>query len=84
MEHFLLGPAAIIRGTAFWGSPSSPGAALEATVIISTLFAALYLGTVILFHWGLAPRRQLASLMRELAPSRTDRKPTGEAVGAYK
>jgi len=72
--------AAIIRGTAFWDTHSGTGAALEATIIISTLFVTLYLGTVILFHWGLAPLRQLASLLRELAPSRNDTRPTAEAV----
>jgi len=76
--------ATIIRGTAFWDTHSGTGAALEATIIISTLFVTLYLGTVILFHWGLAPLRQLASLLRELAPSRNDTRPTAEAVGASK
>ena len=73
--------AAIMRGTSFWDSPSSTGAALGATVVISTLFLTLYLGMVILFHWGLAPLRQLASLLRELAPSRKDTGPAAEAVG---
>jgi len=74
--------AAIIRNTLFWGEPSSTGAALGATVIISTLFVTLYLGTVILFHWGLAPLRQLVSLLRELAPARKETKPAAEAAGA--
>ncbi len=76
-----LATAAITRGTPFWANPSSTGAALGATVIISLLFGALYLGTVILFHWGLAPLRQLASLLRELAPAQKDTKPAAEAVG---
>lgn len=75
--------AAIIRGTPFWHTHSGTAAALGATVIISTLFVTLYLGTVILFHWGLAPLRQLASLLRELAPARKDTRPAAEAVGAY-
>jgi PST family polysaccharide transporter len=75
--------AAIMRGTLIWGSYSGTGAALEATVIISILFVTLYLGAVILFHWGLAPLRQLASLLRELAPARKDTRPPAEAVGAY-
>jgi PST family polysaccharide transporter len=62
--------AAIIRGTPFWVSPSSAGAALAATVIVSMLFVTLYLFIVILFHGGLAPLRQLGSLLGELAPSR--------------
>jgi polysaccharide transporter, PST family len=61
--------AAIIRGTPIWGTPSATGVALGAIVIISTLFLTLYLGTVILFHRGLAPLRELASLLRELAPA---------------
>lgn len=76
--------AGIIRGTPFWHTHSGIGAALEATVIISTLFIMLYLGMVILFHWGLGPLRQLASLLRELTPSRKDTRPASEPVGAYK
>jgi PST family polysaccharide transporter len=72
---------AIIRGTPVWGTPSSTGAALGAIAIISALFLTLYLGTVILLHWGLAPLRQLASLLQELTPSS---KPVTEAVGEYK
>ena len=74
--------AAIIRGTPFWDSPSSTGAALGVTVVVSMLFVALYLGAVILFHRGLAPLRQLGSLLRELTPSRKDTRPAAEAVGA--
>jgi PST family polysaccharide transporter len=76
--------AAIIRGTPFWDSPSSAGAALGLTVIISALFVTLYLGMVILIHWGLAPLRQLAGLLSELAPSRKETRSVGEAVGTYK
>lgn len=79
-----LATAAIMRGTSFWDGPSSTGAALAATVIISTLFVTIYVGTIILFHWGLAPLRQLASLLRELAPVRKDTRPAVEAVGACK
>ena len=75
--------AAIIRGTQFWDTHSGAVAALEATVITSTVFVTLYLGTVILLHWGLAPLGQLASLLRELAPAREDTRPAAEAVGAY-
>ena len=74
--------AAIIHGTPFWDNHAGKGAALAATAIISTLFIALYLGAVILFHRGLAPLRQLASLLRELAPVRKDTAPTVRAVGA--
>jgi len=77
-----LATAGIIRGTSFWDSPSSTGAALAATLIVSILFGALYLAGVILFHRGLAPLRQLASLLRELAPATKDTRPAAEAVGA--
>ncbi|MGD0445073.1 MAG: lipopolysaccharide biosynthesis protein [Edaphobacter sp.] len=73
--------AAIIRGTPFWATPSSTRAALEATIIVSMLFVMLYLGTVILFHRGLGPLRQLASLLRELAPSQKATRPAAESVG---
>jgi PST family polysaccharide transporter len=62
--------AVIVRGTPFWVSPSSAGIALAATVIVSISFVVLYLVIVILFHGGLAPLRQLGSLLGELAPSR--------------
>jgi PST family polysaccharide transporter len=75
-----LATAAIIRGTPFWGTPTGAKAALGATIIISALFVALYLGTVILLHWGLAPLHQLARLLRELAPSRMATRPAEEPV----
>ena len=62
--------AAIIRGTPFWGTQIGTGCALGAIIAISTLFVTLYLSIVILFHWGLGPLRHLASLLRELTPSR--------------
>jgi len=72
--------AVIIRGTPFWDIPSSTSAALRAIIVISMLLLALYLGTVILFHRGLAPLRQLDGLLRELAPSRKATRPAAEAV----
>lgn len=77
-----LATAAIIGGTPFWETHFGTGAALEAIVITSTLFVTLYLGAVILFHWGLAPLRQLASLQREFVPARKDTRPTAE-VGEH-
>jgi hypothetical protein len=76
--------AAILRGTPFSGTPSDASAALWAIIIISTLLVTLYLGMVIIFHRGLAPLRQLASLLRELAPLRKDIRAVAEVVGAYK
>jgi PST family polysaccharide transporter len=77
-----LATAAIIRGTPFWRTPSSASAALWAIIVISALFVIAYLGMTILLHWGLAPLRQLASLLRELAPSR--KATAAEAVAGCK
>ena len=73
--------AAIIRGRPLLDTVSGTSAAFAATVLNSILFFALYLAMVILFHRGLAPMRQLASLLRELAPSRKTQKPADECVG---
>jgi PST family polysaccharide transporter len=60
----------VLEGTQFWALPSSPGAALSAIVVISSLFAALYVAAIIILHGGLAPLSQLAALLSELAPAR--------------
>jgi PST family polysaccharide transporter len=78
------GTAAIFRGTAVWARPTAAGAALEAAVIISSALLLLYLGAVLLLHWGFAPLRQLASILRELAPRRTVTTPAAEPVGECK
>jgi O-antigen/teichoic acid export membrane protein len=75
-----LGTAAIIRGTPFWGPSPSACAALWAIIIITALFVTLYLGAVILLHWGCAPLRQFASLLREVAPWRRITRPAVEPV----
>ena len=76
-------PAAIIGSRALRETPSGASIALVATIIISTLFITVYLGTVILFHRGLAPLRQVASLLRELAAPRKATEPDAKAIGAY-
>jgi PST family polysaccharide transporter len=64
--------AITVRRLAFSAMPASAGTAIEEIIVISVLFAVLYLGAVILLHWGYSPFRQLGSLLRELAPvSRT-------------
>lgn len=63
--------AAIIRGTPLWGTPPRANPALSASILISTLFVTLYLGTVILLYSGCAPIRQLLSLLREVTARRT-------------
>ena len=75
--------AAIIRGTPLAGNPSSTGAAFAATLIVSILFVTLYLVIVVLFHGGLAPLRQLGSLLNELTPSRKASTPIVEVAGRY-
>ncbi|HTS59746.1 MAG TPA: lipopolysaccharide biosynthesis protein [Terriglobales bacterium] len=75
-----IGTAAIIRGTVFWSTPPDATAALQAIIIVSALFVTLYLGVVILLHWGCAPLRQVAGLVREIAPSRRATRPAAELV----
>ena len=75
---------AVFRGRPIWASPLGPGAALEAAIIISLAFVAFYLGAVVLLHWSFAPFRQLASLLRGLAPRRAVAGPALEPVGEYK
>ena len=65
-----LATAAVIRGTPFWGTPPGAKVALEATIIISAVFVALYLGAVVLLHRGCAPLHQLLGLLWEVAPWR--------------
>jgi len=75
---------AVFRGRPIWASPPGPSAALEAAIIISLAFVASYLGAVVLLHRSFAPFRQLASLLRELAPRRTVASPVLEPVGEQK
>jgi polysaccharide transporter, PST family len=56
------------------------GVALGRILIISGLFVSLYLGAVIMLHRGFAPIRQLASLLRELAPGRKPPRPVPAVV----
>jgi O-antigen/teichoic acid export membrane protein len=78
-----LATGAIIHGTALWGTASGKSAAFGAMIVISLLFITLYLAMVILLHRGLAPLRQLAGLVRELAPSGEVPRPAIEAIGGY-
>jgi hypothetical protein len=77
-----LATAIITRGLI---SASSVGAAtaLEAIVIISSVFVTLYLASVVLLYGGFAPIRQLASILRELAPSRKVSRTAGEPLGGF-
>ena len=43
-----------------------------------------YLGAVILLHWGFAPLRQLAGLLRDVVPRRIATNPAAEPVEEYK
>jgi PST family polysaccharide transporter len=74
----------VVRGTPLWGTPADTSVALWATVIVSILFFALYLGAVILFHRGLSPLRQFGGILRELTPSRRGAGPPPEAAGEYR
>jgi PST family polysaccharide transporter len=75
-----LGAAFILRDTPFWSTPLRPEAAVWDIIIISALFVTLYLGTVILLHWGCAPLRQFVSIVREAAQTRSVTRPATELV----
>jgi hypothetical protein len=72
--------AMLIRGTSLSATPLMKSTALVAIFSISVLFGALYVGAVILLHWGLAPIRQFVSLLMELSPSRNSAKPASQPV----
>jgi PST family polysaccharide transporter len=78
-----LATAAIIRTTPLWNTSSSVEAAFVATIIVSMLFLTLYLIMVIFLHRGLAPLRQMGSLLSELAPAQKTSAPVAETVGGY-
>jgi PST family polysaccharide transporter len=54
---------------------TAPGwvGAVDRSVTVSVLFAALYLGAVILLHGGCEPLRQIATLLRDMLPGRLSR-----------
>ncbi len=58
--------AAIIRGIPALAVTSGPMEAIGRIVAISALFAALYLGAVILLHRGYAPLCHIAELVRDM------------------
>jgi polysaccharide transporter, PST family len=59
---------AIIRSILGLGVASSAMEAAVHILVKSVVFAAIYVGTVILLHWGCAPLSQLAGLLREMVP----------------
>jgi PST family polysaccharide transporter len=70
----------LIRNTPFWATAASSRGALEAAALVSALFLSLYLSLVILLHGGAAPLRQLAGLLRELAPGQKVMQPAVKTV----
>jgi PST family polysaccharide transporter len=75
------GTAVLFRSTVIWALPTRNGAALEAIILISSTFVIIYLGIVILLHWGCGPLRQVATLIRELGPAqRRAREAVAETV----
>lgn len=57
-----------------------PGAtgALTRFTVMSGLFGTMYLGAVILLHWGFAPVLQVLDLLREMLPRATSKQSSGE------
>jgi len=60
---------------------SAPGwvGALDRSLTLSVLFAALYLGAVVLLHRGCDPLRQIAALVGDMLPGR-DRRGRGGVI----
>jgi O-antigen/teichoic acid export membrane protein len=65
-----LATAAIMRRMGLWETPSTTEAALGAACAISLILFIVYIAAVVVFHGGIAPFRQFANLLGELAPSR--------------
>ena len=76
--------AAIIRGMSLSAPPMGSAAALQNIIIVSAVFIALYLGAVILLHWGCGPLRQVADLLHDLAPTRRVTNTVAEPLGECK
>lgn len=72
---FVLTPRKLVSASTF-----GVGIALEAIVVITLLFVTLYLVSVILLYGGVGPLRQLANILRELAPLRKAARPATEAI----
>ena len=64
------GTAMIFGGLASFDAPPSLIGAIMRMAKISVLFAALYLGAVIILHRGFGPLHQVAGLLREMMPGR--------------
>jgi PST family polysaccharide transporter len=61
----------ILAGMPAINSASGWIAALDRSLITSVLFAALYLGAIILLYGGLDPLRHIAMLLRDMLPGRS-------------
>jgi PST family polysaccharide transporter len=60
--------AAIVQGLPLLDGMSSAFVAATHIVIVSLIFGILYLGGIILLHWGCAPIYQVARLLRDMIP----------------
>lgn len=58
----------VVKSLALFAAAPGAFGALERAVWGTVAFTALYAAAVIAFHWGLAPFRQLAGLLREFLP----------------
>jgi PST family polysaccharide transporter len=63
--------AVMMRSLPFLVAASGIGASLVRIAMISTIFLTLYVSSVILLHRGFAPLHLLASLLREMDPSKS-------------
>ncbi|MGH9327937.1 MAG: lipopolysaccharide biosynthesis protein [Terriglobia bacterium] len=73
--------AALLRGTPFLIVASDAGVAAARILLVSLLFGALYLGTVILLHGGCAPVYRVGALIREMIPWERFSRPSPAMAG---
>ena len=65
-----LGTVQIIRSMPHLATLSGSSGAFMRMVLVSLVFLGLYIGGVIVLHWGLTPLRETADLLRDLLPGR--------------
>lgn len=64
------GTLLIVWAMSHLATPDGAAGALLRMLLVSLLFLGLYIGGVILLHWGLKPLNETVSLLRELLPER--------------
>lgn len=72
---------AIIRNTRFHELSSGTASSLGAIAVISIMFCAFYLGSIVVVHQSIAPVRQILDILLELVPVRRVARRAAEQAG---